>query len=71
MEQDPAWICLWRSLKLRKDSGVRLAVIEDTLHLEELWLSEASAQEASRIEGLEEAGEPSPLDFDPEGALRL
>ena len=31
MEQDPAWICLWRSLKLRKDSGVRLAVIEDTL----------------------------------------
>lgn len=62
---------IWRSLKPREDSRVRLAVIQDTLHLEELWLSEAVAEEVSRKNGVEAAGEPSPLDFDPEGVLRI
>ena len=60
-----------QSLKLRDGSGIRLAVIEDTLHLEELWLSEAAAREALQESGVEAAGEPSPLGFGPDGSLLL
>ncbi len=62
---------IWQSLKLQDGSGVRLAVIEDTLHLEELWLSEAAAKEALQKEGIEAVGDPTPLGFDPDGALSL
>lgn len=62
---------IWQSLKPQEDSGVRLAVIEDTLHLEELWLSEATAEEALQKSNVEAVGEPSPLGFDLKGDLRL
>ena len=59
-----------QSLKLQDGSGVKLAVIEDTLHLEELWLSEAAAKEALQGRRMERWGLP-PIVFDPDGALLL
>lgn len=50
---------------------VRAAVILDTMHMNEFYVSEALAEEAVRAEGIEIAGEPEPLVFDREGNLIL
>ena len=43
---------IWRALKPEHPEQVRMAVIDNTLHLEELWLSEALAREAEEKEGV-------------------
>lgn len=59
------------AIAARGRSGpLRLAWIRDTLHVEELWVSEALAQEARGRGDLEVAGEPAPMPFDAEGRLR-
>ncbi len=51
-------------------AGVRLAVVHDTLAVEDLWISESLVDEA-RARGLEVAGSSVPLAFDPDGTLAL
>ena len=50
---------------------VRMAVIDDTLHLGRLWLSENLIEQARGIPSLTLAGAPAPLPFDPDGTLTL
>lgn len=47
----------------------RVARIKSTLHLDELWISEALVAEAAENPQLELLGEPQPLPFDAEGNL--
>jgi uncharacterized protein (DUF362 family) len=55
------------SLRLPEPSAVRAARIRNTLHLEELWLSEAVLPEVSgRVELL---SDPRPMQFDGDGCL--
>ena len=53
----------------RELSRVRLVRIRDTLHLEELWISEALLDEARVHPGITVRGEPRDLAFDAEGRL--
>lgn len=43
-----------------------MVVIDNTLHLEEFWVSEALVREVEEQEGVEVPGEPFPLRIDPE-----
>jgi hypothetical protein len=61
----------WKALKPESLSGVRAAVIDNTLHLGELWVSEVLAEEVGRQGGAEVLGEPVPLRFDSCGLLQL
>jgi hypothetical protein len=62
---------VWKALKPESLAEVRAAVIHNTLHLGELWVSEALAGEVGRHEGAEVLGEPVPLRFDSHGLLQL
>lgn len=62
---------VWKALKPLRDSEVRMMVIEDTLHLERLWVSEALLREVSALEDVDVAGELNPLQFDELGRMRL
>jgi hypothetical protein len=62
---------VWRALKPEHPEQVRMVVIDNTLHLEELWVSEALAQEIEEKEGVEVVGEPFSLHFDSEGLMQL
>jgi len=53
-----------------RDTPLRLAWIADTLHTETLAVSEALLREAGSRQDLEVLGEPRPMPFDAEGALR-
>jgi hypothetical protein len=54
------------SLKQPKENPVIAARIRNTLHLEELWLTEKALQSAS---GCEKTGEIQPLEFNEAGDL--
>jgi hypothetical protein len=54
----------WRALKPERADQVRLAVIDNTLQLERVWISEALLPAVEGREEIEIAGEPSPLAFD-------
>lgn len=62
---------VWQALKPKTDSEVRMMVIDNTLHLEWLWASEALLEDISRREGVEVSGEPAPLSYDEKGRLEL
>lgn len=62
---------VWQALKPKTDSEVRMMVIDNTLHLEWLWVSEALLEDISRREGVEVSGEPAPLSYDEKGRLEL
>jgi hypothetical protein len=62
---------VWTSLKPDDMEEVRAMVIENTLHLEEVWVSEALLPEIEEIEGVELVGKPEPLQFDEEGRIVL
>ncbi|MQA76848.1 MAG: hypothetical protein GEU88_21645 [Solirubrobacterales bacterium] len=58
---------IWQALKPVSMAEVRAAVIEDTLHLADLWLSERSAAEVAG--GIDVLGDPVEVTFDDEGRL--
>lgn len=60
---------VWRALKPERAEEVQLVVIDDTLHLERLWLSESLL--GALKDGQEAVGEPFPLRFDSEGRMIL
>ena len=60
---------VWRALKPESISEVRLLIVNNTLHLEELWVAEALLKEVSDREGIEAVGEPLPLEFDSKGQI--
>lgn len=60
---------VWRALKPESISEVRLLIVDNTLHLEELWVAEALLEEVSDREGIEVVGEPFPLEFDSKGQM--
>src|SRR5215203_1352495 len=61
----------WQALKPERINEVRLLIAENTLHLEELWLSEVLLEEVEAREDVEAVGEPFPLEFDSGGHLVL
>jgi Domain of unknown function (DUF362) len=61
----------WRALKPERINEVRLLIVENTLHLEELWLSEVLLEEVEAREDIEAVGEPFPLEFNSGGHLVL
>ncbi|MQA05888.1 MAG: DUF362 domain-containing protein [Streptosporangiales bacterium] len=60
---------VWQAMKPQRFADVRAAVIADTLHLGELWLSERSAAECGT--DVEVLGDPTDLTFDGAGSLVL
>jgi hypothetical protein len=60
---------VWRALKPESISEVRLLIVNNTLHLEELWVAEALLEEVSDREGIEVVGELFPLEFDSKGQM--
>jgi hypothetical protein len=62
---------VWQALKPERVSEVRLLVAQNTLHLEELWISEALLEEMKEREDVEIVGEPFPLEFDSGGCMIL
>ncbi len=60
---------VWRALKPESISEVRLLIVDNTLHLEELWVAEALLEEVSDREGIEVVGESFPLEFDSKGQM--
>lgn len=67
-DDESVFEAVWKSLKPQSPGEVRMAVIENTLHLEELWISEAILGEAKE-RGAEVVGGPEPLRFDVGGRL--
>jgi hypothetical protein len=61
----------WRALKPERINEVRLLIVENTLHLEELWLSKVLLEEVEAREDVEAVGEPFTLEFDSDGHLIL
>ena len=62
---------VWQALKPERLGEVRLLIVNNTLHLEEMWVSEALIEEVENREEIEVVGEPFPLEFDPGGYIIL
>jgi hypothetical protein len=62
---------IWTALKPEYDAEVRLVVVDNTLHLDRLWVSESLIGELERRQGVEVIGEPFPLRLDAEGRVAL
>ena len=62
---------VWQALKPENISEVRLLIVNSTLHLEEMWVSEALLEEVEDQKDIEVAGEPFPLEFDSSGRMIL
>lgn len=62
---------VWTALKPNHMLEVRAMVIENTLRLEETWVSEALIPEIGERDGVELVGKPEPLRFDEEGLMVL
>ena len=62
---------VWQALKPERFSEVRSLIAHNTLHLEELWVSEALLEEMKDREDVEVVGEPFPLEFDSGGSMIL
>lgn len=58
-----------KALKPADDSDVRLMVVDNTLHLSRLWVSESLVGELEERENIEIIGEPFELEFDGEGNI--
>lgn len=59
------------ALKTEHPDRLRLVILKNTLHLDELWVSEALIEEVRDRPGLVVEGEPFPLTFDGQGRLSL
>lgn len=59
------------AVSLYDPATVRMAVIDDTLHLTRVWLSESLRDEARALPHLVPASDPTPLPFSPDGTLVL
>jgi len=57
--------------RLHDGRALRTAIIQDTLHLRRLWISEALLDEAARNPALRVLGHPVELEFQPDGGLAL
>jgi hypothetical protein len=62
---------VWQALKPENISEVRLLIVNNTLHLEEMWVSEALLEEVEDQKDIEVAGQPFPLEFDSSGCMIL
>jgi hypothetical protein len=62
---------VWQALKPERLGEVRLLIVNNTLHLEEMWVSEALIEEVENREEIEVVGEPFPLEFDSGGYIIL
>ncbi len=65
--------CIQAAIKTCSDidrKQVKLVYIKNTLHMKEIWISEALIKEAKGLEQASLAGEPEELRFDEEGNLR-
>jgi hypothetical protein len=60
---------LRRAAQVHGERPLRAAIIEDTLHLQRLWISESLRAEAARHPALRVRGEPFALAFGPDGNL--
>src|SRR5918995_6990385 len=60
-----------QALKPERSNEVRLLIVENTLHVQELWLSEVLLEEVEAREDVEAVGERFPLEFDFGGHLVL
>jgi hypothetical protein len=70
MESDRACIATAiRTVTNVRPDDLRLAVIRNTLHVGEIWISPALREEASSHPHLEVAAMPAPMQFDPAGCL--
>jgi hypothetical protein len=62
---------IWKTLKPERDADVRLMVVDNTLHLGRLWVSETLLGELEERQGMEVAGKPFPPRFDAGGLMDL
>jgi hypothetical protein len=62
---------VWKALKPERLDQVRMMVIDNTLHLEEVWVSENLVDELGGQTEIEFASEPFPLEFDSRGRMLL
>lgn len=62
---------VWKSLKPERLNQVRMMIIDNTLRLEEVWISENLVDELAGQAEIELAGEPFPLEFDFRGRVLL
>jgi hypothetical protein len=62
---------VWKALKPEGAARVRLMVVDNTLDLSRLWVSEGLVGALRKREGAEVAGEPFALRFDAEGRMVL
>jgi hypothetical protein len=62
---------IWKALKPERDVDVKLMVVNNTLHLSRLWVSERLVGELREREGIEVVGESFTLRFDAEGQIVL
>lgn len=70
LEDDEALFeAVWKALKPERLSEVRMLVVENTLHLEEAWVSENLLDDLR--EDAEVVGEPVALEFDSEGRMLM
>src|ERR671933_861013 len=60
---------VWQALKPERLSEVRLLIVNNTLHLEEMWISEALLEAVEDREEIEVVGEPFPMEFDSGGYM--
>lgn len=60
---------VWKALKPERLDRIRMAIINNTLHLEELWVSENLLNELD--EQVETVGEPFLLEFDDKSEINL
>src|SRR5919202_6745499 len=62
---------VWQALKPERLGEVRLLIVNNTLHLEEMWISEILLEAVEDREEIEVVGEPFPLEFDSGGYMIL
>jgi hypothetical protein len=62
---------IWKALKPERDVDVKLMVVNNTLDLSRLWVSERLVGELREREGIEVVGESFTLRFDAEGQIVL
>jgi hypothetical protein len=59
----------WKALKPERPEEIRMTVVENTLRLEDLWVSESLVDELG--DEAEVFAGPLPLEFDSDGRMRL
>jgi hypothetical protein len=62
---------VWRALKPERLDQVRMIVIDNTLHLEEVWISENLVDELESQTEIEVVGKSFSLEFDSQGRMLL